>query len=166
MELASAHALGIADVAISAVSASERQKGDRFLDSYGEFRGLLERLELGHLSEVQGISYVGISYWDHALHPDHEMLARERSIHQAMFPTVPFIWGDFAASRGIDKEAIKDQRAKRWRRSFCDRQMFWAHDHASPDIFVTRDKHYAALVGHRDFPQARICSPMEAARSL
>jgi hypothetical protein len=65
------------------------------------------------------------------------MVERERSIHQSLFPSFPFAWPDFAAQIGIPPDTIKISGAKRWRNAFCDRQMFWSHDHNKRDIFIT-----------------------------
>lgn len=166
LELARAHAEGKADVAIAAVSASERQQGDIYLDSYNVFRERLEALGLGHLTEIRGIAYWGISYWDQALYPTDEMSAREEIIHRVLFPSIPFFWADFAALANIAVDAIKDTKGKRWRNAFCDRQMFWAHDHAGRDVFVTSDANFIKLASHQDFPKAHIMTPSEAIRSL
>lgn len=164
--LAQAHANAKADVAIVAVSASERQQGDRYLDSYNDFHERLEALGMDHLSELQGIAYVGISYWDHALSASAEMSAREEAIHNVLFPNISFYWADFAASVGIDVNAIDDRKAQRWRNAFCDRQMFWAHDHADRDVFVTSDANFLKMEKAKDFPRARVMKPSEAVKLI
>src|SRR5262249_2848608 len=45
--LANAHAAGVADVAIVAISASEKQKGGRYLRNFEEFQSRLNSLQLG-----------------------------------------------------------------------------------------------------------------------
>ncbi|MEO9337216.1 hypothetical protein ABFT80_07255 [Mesorhizobium sp. SB112] len=164
--LAKAHAEGKADVAFVAVSASERQPGDRYLDSYSDFHGRLEALGLDHLTELKGIAYMDISYWDHSMWGSDEMTAREEAIHRVLFPNIAFRWTDFATSLKIDVNAIKDEKSKRWRNAFCDRQMFWAHDHGKRDIFVTSDANFQRLAGHTDFPNAVIFSPREAFKHI
>ena len=66
LALAAAHARGEADVALVAVSASERQPGDTYLPRYEDFQGRVARPGLGHLPVLLGMAYFDMSYWDHA----------------------------------------------------------------------------------------------------
>lgn len=166
LALAQAHADGKIDVAIAAVSASERQQGDFYLRSYEHFRERLRTLGLIHLTEIRGIAYFDISYYDHALYPTPEKIDREEKIHYALFPNIPFKWADFAKVIGIAATEISDHKGKRWRNAFCDRQMFWAHENAERDIFVTNDANFRKLASHPDFPTARIMTPVEAIGSI
>lgn len=166
LKLADAHTKQKAHVAVAAVSASERQQGDYYLDSYEMFRERLETLGLGHLAEIMGIGYHAISYWNHALYPNDAMIAREVAIHGILFPIIPFQWSEFAAQTGVNVDAVKDDKAKKWRNAFCDRQMYWAHDHANRDIFVTRDRNYKKLMGRKDFPRSIVMTPDEAVQHV
>jgi hypothetical protein len=55
--LADAHAAGEADVALVAVSASERQPGDKYLDNFNVFQERLTALRLNHLTVLPSIAY-------------------------------------------------------------------------------------------------------------
>jgi hypothetical protein len=95
------------------------------------------------------------------------MVALERLIHETLFPTIPFSWPDFAALIGISSESIRVPEAKRWRNAFCDRQMFWAHDHNRRDVFVTSDDNFRKRLRQSpDFANAHIATPDEAVRLL
>lgn len=161
-----AHRDGRASVALVAVSASERQRGDRYLDTYTDFLGRVAALVLDDLPILKGMGYLDISYWDHALYADDAMKAREREIHAALFPSFPFDWVDFAASRGISTDDIRGPSARPWRNKFCDRQMFWAHDHAGRDVFVTSDTNFTRLEALPAFTGRRVMSPVVAASLL
>jgi len=53
--------------------------------------------------------------------------------------------------------------AKRWRNAFCDRQMFWAHDHNCRGVFVTSDDNFQKRLGRPGaFRSAQIATPDEA----
>jgi hypothetical protein len=166
--LSDASAEGRAHVAVVSVSASERQPGDAYLENFGEFKSRLAALKLEHLEVLPTITYWGIGFWGVGLFGGTpEMTARERLIHETLFPTIPFAWSDFAASVGVSSETIKIPEAKRWRNAFCDRQMFWAHDHNSRDVFVTSDENFRKRLGQsQEFSNARIAAPDHAVKLL
>jgi hypothetical protein len=166
MRLVDAHIGGTADVALVAVSASERQSGDAYLHSYDEFQARLEGPGLSHLRILLPILYYDIGFWDKGLWADAAMKRREREIHTILFPTIEFSWPDFARAAGIEALAIQTVEARRWRNAFCDRQMYWAHDHNDRDFFVTSDHNFRRLSEAQNFPKARIISPSEATELL
>jgi hypothetical protein len=166
MRLVDAHTAGTADVALVAVSASERQPGDAYLENYDEFEARLKGLRLSHLRILLPILYWDIGFWDRRLWADAPMKRREQEIHAVLFPTIEFLWSDFARGAGIKTLGIKTREARRWRNAFCDRQMYWAHDHKDRSIFVTSDENFRQLSKARNFPKARIMSPAEAAAVL
>lgn len=166
--MADSSAEGRSEVALVSVSASERQIGDAYLDTYDEFRNRLAALHIEHLEVLRTIAYWDISFWDIGLFGgDAEMVARERLIHETLFPNIPFSWSDFAGRAGISSESVRVTEAKRWRNAFCDRQMFWAHDHHRRDVFVTSDGNFRERLNRSpDFSSARIATPEEAVRLL
>lgn len=166
--LCDAAAEGRAQVAVVSVSASERQPGDAYLESYEDFKARLAALQLEHLEILPTITYWGIGFWGVGLFGGtDDMVARERLIHETLFPQVPFSWPDFAASKGISSETVRVPEAKRWRNAFCDRQMFWAHDHNRRDVFVTSDSNFRRRLSQsQDFRSARIATPDKAAMLL
>ena len=94
--LANAHAAGRASVAVGAISASERQRGDRLITNFQEFQQRLDSLHLGHLEILNPMLYLDVSFWDHALFPNPQMEALERRLHDTLFPNVEFLWADYA----------------------------------------------------------------------
>jgi hypothetical protein len=164
--LADAHASGRADVALVAVSASERQPGDSFLDNYTAFEARVASLGLGHLGVLPTIAHWNLGFWGIGIWATPAMADRERLIHEALFPSIPYAWPEFAAAQGISVDTVNVPEAKRWRNAFCDRQMFWAHDHDSRDVFVTSDENFAKRLGQSaHFCGARIAKP-ETAMSI
>jgi len=159
LALAKAHANGIADVAVVAIAASERQTDARQLQNFGEFETRLKALGLGHLKIIKPLGYWGITFWDRSLWGTAEGIAVERKIHNILFPTLPFDGDAFA-------EEEHDRR--KWRNAKCDVQSYWAHVQQRRDVFVTSDENFhkqskkpqlIELIG----PEARIMRPDEAA---
>lgn len=163
--LAALGAEGLANVALVSVSASERQLGDTYLESYDDFKNKLALLRIEHLEVLPTICYWGISFYGAALYSGADLVARERLIHETLFPTIPFLWSDFAESVGISAANMRAPDARRWRNAFCDRQMFWAHDYHRRDVFVTRDRNFRKRLSHSaNFANVQIATPDEAAR--
>lgn len=166
-QLVQAHRNRDADVAFVSVSASERQKGDAYLDSYDEFKRRIADLGLGDVPLLGTIAHFGIGFWGIGIYGGSPaMIARERLIHESLFAAVEYEWPRFAARMGLAPDNIRSPLARRWRNAFCDRQMYWAHDHNNRDWFVTSDKNFFRLVGHAQFPNAQVCRPEDAINML
>lgn len=164
--LVDAHARREADVALVMVSASERQPGDTYLSTYADFNERVSGLGLGQLKQIPGLAYYDLCYWDHALFPSDACVVREKTLHEALFPSIPFKWSDFALERGVNPDDRTSPTYMKWRNAWCDRQMAWSHDHHSRDIFVSRDRNFAKLNVAPAFPNFRAMSPEEAAALL
>ena len=153
---------GICEAAFVAVSASERQPGDSFLETYGDFTQRLARVGVEHVPQILGIAYLDLSYYDHALYASNEQLKREQQLHEALFPTIPYQSSDCltkAQRGGLDEVAAR----KKWRNAWCDRQMIWSHEHHNRDVFVTRDENFSKrLSGRAGFEHLRIMAPKDA----
>jgi len=165
--LTRAHNQGKVELALVGVSASERQRNDRFISNYGEFTSRVEASGLGDLQILACPAYWNISFWGVGLLTDQAMVAREAEIHEALFPNIPFAWPDFAAAADLSVDDHTSAKAKPWRNAFCDRQMFWAHDYYQRDIFVTSDANFKKrLSRHPTFGQARVHTPEEVVALL
>jgi hypothetical protein len=138
--LAEAHAAGRADVAVVAMSASEKQQSGRYIHNFGEFRDRLNSLGLGHLKVVLPMMYLDISFLDHCLLSDDAMIKIEQEIHSILFPTVQFLWQDFCCANGLDPTS--NQVTGKWRNCKCDVQAIWSHVHQRRNVFVTSDGNF------------------------
>lgn len=162
-ELISAHRAGKAEVAFVAVSAAERQPGDRYLDSFCEFEARLKKLNVDDIPLLLGIAYFDISYWDQTVIADEECDLEER-IHDVLFPTVAFNHSDF---KRRTPEATGDILVdKKWRNRWCDRQMMWAHISNEREIFVTSDSNFKKIDGAAGFGSVSVRTPEEAGNCL
>lgn len=167
-ELAERHTLNEIDVAIVAISASERQKGGFFFSNYDEFINRLSSLELDHLKQIYPMCYLDICFLDRSLMCDNNMMDLENRIHQVLFPNIPFSFNEFTRKHGLDsKIGTKAESCKKWRNALCDRQMFWAHTYHERDVFVTSDKNFKKKLGaSSEFSATKIMTPEEACECI
>jgi hypothetical protein len=138
-ELASAHSQERANVALVAMSASEKQKGGGYLNSFNSFERKVKELDLDHLGLVYPMCYNDISFSDACLVSDGPMAALEYEIHQVLFPNIEFDYFDFCASRGFQPGFDFSGESVKWRNAKCDVQALWSHINAKRDVFVTSD---------------------------
>ena len=140
--LAEAHRSGTANVALVAISASERQREGKTIETFSKFQARLATLGLGHLELLEPMTYWDLTFWDHGLWCNDEMETLERSIHEVLFPNIHFLWTDYCAELGLNpKTALL---ASRWKNAKCDVQAFWSHAFRKRDVFVTSDKNFHA----------------------
>lgn len=166
LKLVRAHREGKVDAAFVAVSASERQKGDTYLETYNDFLARLQNLDLEDIPQIHGMAYCDISYWDHALWASPDDTELERRIHEVLFPKIDFNFADFARTSGIEPTDTKSPEAKRWRNAWCDRQMIWSHMHHRRTQFVTSDRNFKALEKQGLIEIETILTPQECVEKL
>jgi hypothetical protein len=138
--LANAHAAAKANVGVIAISASERQKDGRHLESFTCFQNRLKTLGLEHLDLILPMFYFDLTFWDCAVFTDEAGLILEQKIHQILFPNIEFRWPDFCRANNLDPSSIVS--SSKWRNAKCDVQALWGHINAKRDIFVTSDENF------------------------
>jgi hypothetical protein len=84
-ELVTAHSSGTANVAVVAISASERQK-TKAIENFTQFQERLAALGLGHLTILPAMLYWDISFFDYSVFADKHMEELEKHIHKVLFP--------------------------------------------------------------------------------
>lgn len=138
LQLVDAHAAGRADVAVVAVSGTERQKDGGFLEHYAQFRERLDRLGLGGINELHPIAHWGVGFYGHGYYGGtDEMRALESAIQAVLHPHIPISYTEFCEARDIDPSLRP--RHHRWRNALCDVQILWSHIHNGRCCFVTSD---------------------------
>lgn len=162
LDLVAAHKTGIADVAVVAQSASERTKDGFYSENYSEFENRLTRLGMSELNEIYTLAYFDISFWGRALLASEYAMSRERQIHEVLFSNQPFEPPD----RMMDGESEFSKSYVKWRNRKCDTLIYWAHDNANRDVFVTRDANFKRLEMSDAFPSAVVRTPDEAVAML
>ncbi|UOA32203.1 hypothetical protein DSM110093_01988 [Sulfitobacter sp. DSM 110093] len=166
-EIISAHQAGTISVSVVAVSASERQPGDRTMANYEEFVERLNAVGLGELEQLNGIMTYGFSFFGKGYYGGtEEMIELDRRIHNTLFPRIDYGLNDFISRQPVRTEEEEKKLHWKWRNAFCDRQMYWAHAHHERDIFVSGDKNFSELRGMDFYPHGRILTPEMAAREL
>lgn len=139
--LADAHASGTAHVAIVAISASEKQKDGKHLESFAEFQQRLAALGLGRLELLPPMFYWNVTYWDWCIFSDSEMELQERKIHEILFPNIEYQWSDYYGGRCLSDDL---SLARKWRNAKCDVQALWSHIFHKRKVFVTTDRNFHA----------------------
>jgi hypothetical protein len=140
--LAEAHRNGRADVAVVAISASERQKSGSRLANFDEFKDRLAALDLTHLRILKPMLYWDVGFWDWAYWAEPDMVTLEQKIHAVLFPGVEFEWKDFCSARSRSPDA--EFTDSKWRNAKCDVQALWSHIYHGRDVFVTGDRGFHA----------------------
>lgn len=163
-QLADAHRDGRADVALVAISASERQRDGAMLDNYTKFEERLRSLNLAHLEILLPMDYSDVMFWDACVCADQNMADFEAKIQAILFPNVPVSWAKYCQNQGLDPDDLVID--KKWKNAKCDVQAFWCHAHNTRDVFVTSDKNFHSEVKKKsllDLAGGRIELPDAAA---
>jgi hypothetical protein len=132
-----AHSAAIADVAVVAISASERQRDNSQLEDFSVFEDRIGTLGMEKLNLLHPMMYNDVTFWDASLWVDEEMLKFEASIHDILFSNIPFSWSDYCAANEIAD--VPETPDRKWRNAKCDVQAFWTHAWHKRDVFVTSD---------------------------
>jgi hypothetical protein len=140
--LADGHTARKADVAVVAISASERQKDGLLIRNFGEFRERLYSLDLAHLDILKPMLYWDITFWDWSLWSDDDMQALEKRIYEILFPDIQFDWVDYCRVNNL--YPVPTQPQGKWRNCKCDVQAIWSHIHHKRNVFVTNDRNFHA----------------------
>lgn len=165
-ELVEAHVQGLIEVAFVAVSASERQPGDHYLETFEVFENRLAKLGLSHLPLIYGLAYFDLCYFDRALYAGEKCLQLERKIHERLFPRVSYKWADYAGEMQIESDERDSKYYKKWRNAWCDRQMIWAHLNAKRSIFISSDANFKSLSAAEPAIATSVKTPSEAVVEL
>ncbi|MBZ9604261.1 hypothetical protein [Phyllobacterium chamaecytisi] len=154
---------GNIDLAMVASGASERQPGGGYLHTISDFEARMTALGFQSIELLKPIGKLDISFWGHAIYPSDEMLARETSIFEALFPQHSASWPQYAAANGADANDLSSVAGRRWKNMLCDAQAFWAHLYYVRDHFVTSDDNFRrklVLIGM--IPADSILTPRQA----
>lgn len=139
--LVDAHAQGHVDVALVAISASERQRAGE-VENFDRFRERLARLKLDHLSLLKPIGYFDLTFWDWSLWSDEAMIELEAKIHDVLFPNRSSLPPD--GTPQLPRDQRPDEYWK-WRNRKCDVLALWSHIYAGRDVFLTDDANFRKM---------------------
>jgi len=150
-------------LALVASSASEKQKSGDFLISFDTFDKRRAKLGFGEFEILLSIARWDATFWDKGLWANENMIKREKSIFDTLFPNDYYTWADCSKNAGISLEDKSSSIYKKWRNKLLDAQAFWAHEHNNRDVFVTSDTNFVSkLLNHQLFPSALVKTPCDA----
>lgn len=156
----------IADVAMVASSASERQKSGAYLTSFTIFRSRMDQLGFSHINILPPLLRWDMGFWNHGIWAGREDYAREKEIFDILFPKSAHDWHDYAAAKKLSVDDTESKAYRTWRNKLLDAQAYWAHEYHRRDVFVTNDRNFLRLTTSPSFPDANIMSPEEASRMI
>jgi hypothetical protein len=144
-QLATAHAEGVADVAIAAIMASENQKSVRLLNQFAVFETRLHQVGLGHLSLCHPMLLLDMGFWEHGLWTGPKEEELSETLHAILFPSIEPKYRQFCTARGIpEAPLVWDDDRNLWRNAVCDVQAIWSHIYAKRQVFVSKDGNFHA----------------------
>lgn len=125
---------------VPAISASELQRGKKYLRNFGDFMARLTPLGFSEHDLLLPIAYWGVAFWDRALFASEEASRFEHAIHDVLFDPCLFSCPE---GSGEDYEC-DTPRAEyvTWRNAKCDVLAMWCHIHYGGDVFVTADENF------------------------
>jgi hypothetical protein len=160
-ELVARHGNGI-NVAVSAIGASERQRNKRYAENFSEFQEKLKAIGFDRLELLPPLAYWDVCFWDHCVMGDGTDTL-ESDIHAVLFPSIEFLWPDYAKARDLPVDGALD---KNWRNAKCDVLGLWCHIKHGGGVFVTSDSNFHAVTKQdrlRALGVGAIAYPKEAA---
>ncbi|WEY40681.1 hypothetical protein [Paraburkholderia sp. SUR17] len=137
-QLVNAHAQGRIDVALVAISASEKQRAGE-IENFGIFRERLARLKLDHLSLLMPIAYFDLTFWDWSFFSNEAMIELETKIHGVLFPNKALLPPEGTPQLPCDQ---RPDEYWKWRNRKCDVLALWSHIYAGRDVFLTSDANF------------------------
>lgn len=126
------------ELRVPAISASEKQKDNRYLGNFKHFKERLVRLGLESAKIIYTLNYLGVTYIGTSVLGGPTLMMLEREIHEILAPNRPIHWsGDIKEN----SESIK--RWHKWRNTKCDVMAFWSHVWYGGGIFVSDDANFS-----------------------
>jgi hypothetical protein len=116
------------------IGASEmRQRGVK-PDRYDLFEQLLCEAGIASLHRLSPMMIWDVTFWDHGLWSDENMIIQAKQIEQVLFGKSPPI--------DITREAEDSPTVATWLNRLCDVQALWCHLHYGNEVFVTSDRNF------------------------
>lgn len=127
------------ELRVVAISASEKPPHGKEA-SIREFKAKLARAGLQGVEILKPPGIWDVTYWDYCIWGSKEFSAERRRIHEILFPTTPFGYGDYCRKFRVDpKERKVDER---WLNCTIDSVILWTHNHNGGGVFVTSDGNF------------------------
>ena len=109
-------------------------------ESFGDFETKIAGVGLGDVEILPPPLIWDVTYWDHSFWGTNQDDEEAKRIHEILFPTSPFEYGDFCKRFGLDPATPGTDR--RWLNRAVDTWALWTHTHNGGGVFVTADKNF------------------------
>jgi hypothetical protein len=157
--------LGQVELAVAAISASEKTLTGGYSTNFHEFEERIKHVGLGTASILEPLGIYGVTYYGHSLYSDDSAVKLLQEIHIILFPGIPFDHDAYRVSRNLPLGDLDP----RWRNALCDDLALWCHIYYGRDIFPTSDANFykqskkplLVVLGAKE-----ILRPEELARSM
>lgn len=140
---------GEIELAVVAISASEKQRGGIYAETYDKFKNKLAAVDLSGVRELLPKAYWNVSYWNCALWADNEDKL-EAQLWDALFPGVP------------SGPPTTEEDVPRWRNKLCDVLVAWSHAYHRWDVLITSDKNFLSKKDGLAKLGVNVMSPQDA----
>ena len=124
---------------VVAISASEQPRAETEAGIL-EFEAKLARAGLAGVEILAPLAIWNVTYWDHCIWGSEEFSEEQRRIHEILFPTTPFGYGDYCRKHNLDPEAARAER--KWLNRTIDTVLLWTHIHNGGGLLVTSDGNF------------------------
>jgi hypothetical protein len=129
---------GQVELAVAAISASEKMQSGDYLTNFSEFEERLEQVGLSDARIMEPIGIYGVAFYGHFLYSDNSMVKLMQEIHQILFPSIPFDHEAYRLSRNLPPGNLDPH----WRNAICDDLALWCHIYYGRDAFLTSDANF------------------------
>ena len=126
------------ELAVAAISASEKMQSGDYLTNFSVFEELMEQVGLGGARILEPIGIWGVTFWGHFLWSDDSMVRLFEEIHAILFPNIPFDYDAYRSTRKLPPGELDSH----WRNALCDDLAMWCHVHYARDVFLTNDGNF------------------------
>lgn len=141
LALVDLHRAGKIDLAITGMSAAERQPGRRYIANFQEFLDRLESLGLQDLTILKPMCVVGVSYVNWSVYGSEELDVLRQNLSRVLWPEMQ-PYREYCEAKGIDPAA--DPMDRLYRNRLLDVLILHTHIMHGRDVFVSRDDNYFA----------------------
>jgi len=129
---------GQVELAVAAISASEKMQSGDYLTNFSEFEERLEQVGLSGARILEPIGIWGVTFWGHFLWSDDSVARLFEEIHAILFPNIPFDYEAYRSTRKLPPGDLDPH----WRNAICDDLALWCHIYYTRDAFLTSDANF------------------------
>jgi len=129
---------GQVELAVAAISASEKTPSGDYLSNFSEFEERIKRLGLSGAEILEPMGIYDVTYYEHFIYSDDGMEKLLQEVHAVLFPRIPFNHHEYRLSRNLPLGELDPH----WRNALCDDLALWCHIHYGRDVFLTNDTNF------------------------